>query len=50
MKKLPFLISLSLVGCLVILYLIIPSFQAFIKEAFEVLTSDDEEANQGMGS
>ena len=43
MKKLPFLISLSLVGCLVILYLIIPSFQAFIKEAFEVLTSDDEE-------
>ena len=43
MKKLPFLISLSLLAILVILYLIIPSFQAFIKEAFSVLTSDDEE-------
>ena len=43
MKKLPFLISFSLLACLVILYFIIPSFQAFVKEAFDVLTSDDEE-------
>jgi uncharacterized membrane protein YdjX (TVP38/TMEM64 family) len=43
MKKLPFLISLSLLTTLVILYFVIPSFQAFIKEAFDVLTSDDEE-------
>ena len=43
MKKLPFLISLSLLAGLVIIYWTIPSFQAFIKEAFDVLTSDDEE-------
>jgi uncharacterized membrane protein YdjX (TVP38/TMEM64 family) len=43
MKKLPFLVSISLLTILVILYFTIPSFQAFVKEAFDVLTSDDEE-------
>jgi uncharacterized membrane protein YdjX (TVP38/TMEM64 family) len=42
MKKLPFLISFSLLAALVILYLIIPSFRDFVKQAFDVLTSDDE--------
>ena len=42
MKKLPFLISFSLLSTLVILYLVIPSFRDFIKQAFDVLTSDDE--------
>ncbi len=43
MKILPLLISLSLLATLMILYLAIPSFQAFIKDAFDVLTSDDDE-------
>jgi len=43
MKKLPFLISFSLLASLVILYLIIPSFRDFVKQAFDVLTSDDEQ-------
>jgi len=42
MKKLPFLISAVLVATLVTLYFLIPSFQSFIREAFDVLTSDDE--------
>ena len=42
MKKLPFLISVSLLSSVVILYLIIPSFRDFVKQAFDVLTSDDE--------
>jgi uncharacterized membrane protein YdjX (TVP38/TMEM64 family) len=42
MKKLPFLISFSLLSSVVILYLIIPSFRDFVKQAFDVLTSDDE--------
>ena len=42
MKKLPFLISGALVVTLVSLYFLIPSFQSFIREAFDVLTSDDE--------
>lgn len=42
MKKLPFLISFSLLSSVVILYLIIPSFRDFVKHAFDVLTSDDE--------
>ena len=43
MKKLPLLISLSLLTILITLYFIIPSFQIFIKETFEILTSNDEE-------
>ena len=42
MKKLPFLISFSLLSSVVILYLVIPSFRDFVKQAFDVLTSDDE--------
>jgi len=42
MKKLPLLISGVLVTMLVALYFFIPSFQSFIHEAFDVLTSDDE--------
>lgn len=42
MKKLPLIISFSLVGILVTCYFIIPSFQGFINEAFDVLTSDDQ--------
>ena len=43
MKKLPLLVSLSALTILVSLYFIIPSFQNFIREAFDILTSDDEE-------
>jgi uncharacterized membrane protein YdjX (TVP38/TMEM64 family) len=43
MKKLPIIISSSLLGILVACYFTIPSFQGFIKEAFDVLTSDDKE-------
>ena len=42
MKKLPFVISFSLLSILVALYFIIPSFRSFIDEAFDVLTSGDE--------
>lgn len=42
MKKLPLVISGALVTTLVSLYFFIPSFQSFIHEAFDVLTSDDE--------
>ena len=43
MKKLPVIISFSLLATIVILYFTIPSFQSFIKRAFEILTSDDEQ-------
>jgi len=46
MKKLPLIISLSLLVILAALYFIIPSFQNFINEAFNVLTSDDQERIQ----
>lgn len=39
----PLLVSLSALTILVSLYFIIPSFQNFIREAFDILTSDDEE-------
>jgi uncharacterized membrane protein YdjX (TVP38/TMEM64 family) len=42
MKKLPLLISLFLLGLAVLLYFIVPSFQEFIREAFDVLTSNDK--------
>ena len=43
MKKLPLIISLSLLAILAALYFVIPSFQNFITEAFDILTSDDQE-------
>jgi uncharacterized membrane protein YdjX (TVP38/TMEM64 family) len=43
MKKLPFVISFSLLSILIALYFIIPSFRSFINEAFDVLTSDDQD-------
>jgi uncharacterized membrane protein YdjX (TVP38/TMEM64 family) len=43
MKKLPLLVSLFLLAILVVFYFVVPSFQNFIKEAFDVLTSDSEE-------
>lgn len=46
MKTIPLLISLSLLGILALVYFLVPSFQGFIKEAIEVLTSDDEERIQ----
>ena len=42
-SKLPLIISLSLVAALIASYFIFPGYQAGIDEAFEVLTSDDEE-------
>jgi len=43
MKKLPLLVSLFLLAILIVFYFVIPSFQSFIKEAFDVLTSENEE-------
>lgn len=42
-RKLPLIISLGLVAALIASYFIFPGFQAGIDEAFEVLTSEDEE-------
>ena len=42
-SKLPLIISLGLVAALIGSYFIFPGFQAGIDEAFEVLTSEDEE-------
>lgn len=42
MKKLPFLVSLILLGMVAILYFTVPGFQQFIKEAIDILTSDNE--------
>jgi uncharacterized membrane protein YdjX (TVP38/TMEM64 family) len=46
MKKLPFFISLSLLSVLLACYFFVPSFQAFIDTAFDVLTSNDEDKIQ----
>jgi uncharacterized membrane protein YdjX (TVP38/TMEM64 family) len=43
MKKLPLFISLSLIALLIFLYFVIPSFQNFINDAFNAITSNDEE-------
>ena len=43
MKKLPILISVTLLVILLALYFTITGFQQFVKEAFSVLTSEDEE-------
>jgi uncharacterized membrane protein YdjX (TVP38/TMEM64 family) len=42
MKKLPFVISFSLLAIVVACYFIIPSFKSFINEGFDVLTSNDQ--------
>ena len=42
MKLLPLIISSSLLSLLVAAYFVFPSFQAFIREAFDVLTSNDQ--------
>jgi uncharacterized membrane protein YdjX (TVP38/TMEM64 family) len=43
MKLLPLIISISLLVVLAGCYFLIPSFQNFMKEAFDVLTSNNEE-------
>lgn len=50
MKVLPLIISGSLLSLLVAAYFIFPSFQAFIREAFDVLTSNDEDRIQAWVS
>lgn len=42
-SKLPLIISLGVLGALIASYFIFPGYQAGIDEAFEVLTSEDEE-------
>src|SRR5687767_165186 len=42
MKRLPFLISFPLVVVLIACYYLFPSFQSFINEAYDVLTSGNE--------
>ena len=42
MKKLPFVISFSLLAVVVACYFIITPFQTFVKEGFDVLTSNDQ--------
>lgn len=42
-SKLPLYLSLGIVGGLVLAYFIIPTVQEFFNEAWNVLTSDDEE-------
>lgn len=42
MKKLPFIISFSLLAVVVACYFLIPSFQNFVKVGFDVLTSNDQ--------
>jgi uncharacterized membrane protein YdjX (TVP38/TMEM64 family) len=46
MKILPLIISGSLLALLVAAWFVFPSFQAFIREAFDVLTSNDQERIQ----
>ena len=46
MKKLPFIISFCLVSVIIGCYFLIPSFQNFINEGFDVLTSNDQERIQ----
>lgn len=43
MKKLPILISVGLLAILACLYFLVPSFQNFTRESFDVLTSNDQE-------
>lgn len=43
MKKLPILVSLSVLILLVALYFLVPGFQNFTKKAYDIITSDDEE-------
>ncbi len=43
MKLVPLIISFGLLGVLVACYFLIVPFREFIKEAFDVLTSDDQE-------
>src|SRR5688572_17645716 len=42
MKKLPFIISFSLLAVVVACYFLIPSFKSFLNEGFDVLTSNDQ--------
>jgi uncharacterized membrane protein YdjX (TVP38/TMEM64 family) len=42
MKHLPVVIGISVIAILVGCYFLIPSFQQFIKDGFDVLTSNDE--------
>ncbi len=42
MKNLPLLFAVGILGFLTALYFTVPGFQNFLKEAFDVLTSDDE--------
>lgn len=42
-SKWPLIISLIILGSLVIFYFIIPEFQQFLKQTYEVLTSDDKQ-------
>ena len=42
-SNLPLYISGSVIGALIASYFIFPGFNSFIKEAFDVLTSDDEQ-------
>jgi uncharacterized membrane protein YdjX (TVP38/TMEM64 family) len=42
-SKWPLYISIALVLSLVVAYFVVPSFQQFIKEAYQVLTSDDKQ-------
>lgn len=43
MKHLPLFIGILVVGMVAASYFLIPPFQEFVKKAFEVLTSDDEQ-------
>jgi len=43
MKKLPLIISVSFLTALVACYFLIPAFQSFVKTAFAILTSDDQQ-------
>jgi uncharacterized membrane protein YdjX (TVP38/TMEM64 family) len=42
-SKLPLIISILAIACLIASYFIFPGYQEGVNEAFEVLTSDDEE-------
>jgi uncharacterized membrane protein YdjX (TVP38/TMEM64 family) len=42
-SKLPLYISILLVGSLIASYFLLPSFQQFLNEAYQVLTSDDKQ-------
>jgi uncharacterized membrane protein YdjX (TVP38/TMEM64 family) len=42
-SKLPLILSLSLLAALVACYFLLPGFQKAVQEAYEVLTSEDEE-------